>query len=64
MEMLNKEVLKESAALKEVAKNFKSPIKFTQEATDREFDEMITLVDTDEFYEHKINTSEDVNKVK
>jgi hypothetical protein len=61
-EMLNKEGMKESVALKEVAKNFKSPIKFTQEATDRKFDEMIALVDTDEFYDQKINTAEDVDK--
>jgi hypothetical protein len=62
-ERLNKEVLKDSKVLQEVAKNFKSPTKISQQATDQEIDEFLAMVDPNEFYERKINSSGDMKQV-
>jgi hypothetical protein len=53
-EVLSKDVLKESAAMKEVARNFKTPIKPAHQSVEDDMTEMIELVYTNNLYKFKI----------
>jgi hypothetical protein len=49
-EALSEDTLKESVVLKEMARNFKTPMKVSEEPTDEEIQEMVSLVETSDFY--------------
>jgi hypothetical protein len=62
-EALSEDTLKDTAALKEMARNFKTPLKASQEPTDEEVAEMVNLVETTEVYKRKITTPADMEKL-
>jgi hypothetical protein len=62
-EVLSEVGLKDLATLKEMARNFKTPLKASQEPTNEEVAEMVSLVKTLGFYKHKITTMNDMGKL-
>jgi hypothetical protein len=56
--------LKASEALKQVATNFKTPLKSSQKSSDERIQEMLDMVPTEEIYKRKLTSSGDMEKLK
>jgi hypothetical protein len=55
--------LKESAALTELARNFKTPLKASNEPTDEEVAEMVNLINATGFYKRRVTTNTNVERL-
>jgi hypothetical protein len=62
--VLNEDVLKESTALKETARNFNAPSRAFQEPSDEEIAKMVNLVEMTNVYQCTITSTADVDRIQ
>jgi hypothetical protein len=56
--------LKESEALNEIARNYKTPLKTSQKSQEEEIEEMLSILPTHDLYKRKIVSHTDMEEIK